>query len=133
MVQVNYGTNTLNGSAQWRITNGLSAAWAIILGCSVLLMPESPRYAYRMGKIEEARKNMALLNGVDQHCKLIDEQINEIQEKLDAEKAGGEHPWCTFIQSHNPIPRKSDECRNKYTNILQQTKSSPVHAWATEP
>jgi len=91
---VNYGTSKdYNNSAQWRIPNGLSALWAIILGTTILLLPESPRYAYRKGRIEEARRNMARLNGVAENSPLIDAEIREIQEKLEAESAGGDHPW----------------------------------------
>jgi MFS transporter, SP family, sugar:H+ symporter len=91
---VDYGTEKdYNNSAQWRIPNGLSALWAILLGTTILLLPESPRYAYRRGRIDEARVNMARLNGVDPHSPLIDGEINEIQEKLEAESAGGKHPW----------------------------------------
>jgi SP family sugar:H+ symporter-like MFS transporter len=91
---VNFGTSDqYSNSAQWRIPNGLSALWAILLGTTVLLLPESPRFAYRKGRVEEARRNMARLNGVEEHSLLIDAEIAEIQEKLEAESAGGEHPW----------------------------------------
>jgi SP family sugar:H+ symporter-like MFS transporter len=91
---INFGTEgALENSAQWRIPNGLSALWALILGFSILLMPESPRFAFRMGREDEARRNMAKLNGVDPNSPLIDQQINEIQEQLTAELAGGEHSW----------------------------------------
>ena len=91
---VNYGTSKdYTNDAQWRIPNGLSALWAIILGSTILLLPESPRYAYRMGRTDEARSNMARLNGVEPHSAFIDNEIREIEEKLQAESAGGEHPW----------------------------------------
>ncbi|KAF2637564.1 general substrate transporter [Massarina eburnea CBS 473.64] len=91
---VNFGTSKdYTNSAQWRVPNGLSALWAIILGSSILLLPESPRYAYRKGRIDEARANMARLNGVGPNSALIDAEIAEIQEKLEAESAGGEHAW----------------------------------------
>jgi SP family sugar:H+ symporter-like MFS transporter len=59
----------------------------------VLFMPESPRYAYRLGREEEARKTMGRLNGVNPYSSLIDSEIAEIEEKIQAEKAGGHHPW----------------------------------------
>jgi SP family sugar:H+ symporter-like MFS transporter len=91
---VNYGTEGhYKDTAQWRIPNGLSALWAIMLGSAILLLPESPRFAYRKGRIDEARINMARLNGVDPHSAMIDAEIQEIQEKLEAESAGGDHPW----------------------------------------
>jgi SP family sugar:H+ symporter-like MFS transporter len=93
MSQVNYGTEaTYKNSAQWRIPNGLSALWAIILGTSILFMPESPRYAYRNGRKEEARRVLARLNGVDPNGPLIEAEIAEIEEKLAAELVGGDHP-----------------------------------------
>lgn len=55
-------------------------------------MPESPRFAYRVGRIEEARATMARLNGVDPFSPLIEAEIAEIEEKLVAERAGGDHP-----------------------------------------
>lgn len=91
---INFGTvKDYANSAQWRIPNGLSALWAILLGTTILLLPESPRYAYRKGRIDDARLNMARLNGVDPQSAFIDSEIREIQEKLEAESAGGEHPW----------------------------------------
>ncbi|KAK5149334.1 hypothetical protein LTR04_007192, partial [Oleoguttula sp. CCFEE 6159] len=91
---VNYGTSAqYSNSAQWRIPNGLSALWAILLGSSILLMPESPRFAFRMGREEEARRNMARLNGVEEFDPLINQEIREIQEGIAAERKGGDHPW----------------------------------------
>ncbi|KKY15902.1 putative hexose transporter hxt13 [Phaeomoniella chlamydospora] len=91
---VNWGTESkYHNSAQWRIPNGLSALWAILLGFMILLLPESPRYAYRKGREDEARATMGRLNGVAPDSDLINEEIREIQEKIDAETAGGDHPW----------------------------------------
>jgi SP family sugar:H+ symporter-like MFS transporter len=92
---INFGTSKLHGtSAQWRIPNGLSALWALILGGLILLMPESPRFAYRKGRIDEARKTMAsLVVGGEPNGPYVDQQIREIQEKQEAEEVGGEHKW----------------------------------------
>ncbi|KAF2257818.1 hexose transporter HXT13 [Lojkania enalia] len=90
----NYGTEKdYTNSAQWRIPNGLSALWAIILGIAILLLPESPRHAYRKGRIDEARYNMARLNGVDSNDPLVNAEIAEIQDKLETETAGGNRLW----------------------------------------
>lgn len=55
-------------------------------------MPESPRFAYRMGREEEARRTMGRLSGIDPYSPLIDHEVAEIEEKLQAERAGGDHP-----------------------------------------
>ncbi|TFK45984.1 MFS monosaccharide transporter-like protein [Heliocybe sulcata] len=91
---VNYGTEGhYSNSAQWRIPNGLSSLWALLLGLSVLTMPESPRWAYRVGRVDEARRNMARLNGVQPDDELITLEIQDIEEKLQAEQIGGDHAW----------------------------------------
>jgi SP family sugar:H+ symporter-like MFS transporter len=91
---VDYGTEKdYTNSAQWRIPNGLSVLWALLLGTTMLFLPESPRYSYRKGNIEDARKSMAKLNGVQPNDRLINNEIAEIQEKLDAEIRGGRLPW----------------------------------------
>ncbi|KAK0120442.1 hexose transporter hxt1 [Cadophora gregata f. sp. sojae] len=95
---VNFGTEgAFDNSAQWRIPNGLSALWAIILGTAILAMPESPRFAYRTGREEEARKTMGRLSGIDPYSPLIDHEIAEIEEKLQAERAGGDHPLSEIV------------------------------------
>ena len=55
-------------------------------------MPESPRFAYREGRHEEARRTLARLNGLDTHSPLIEAEIAEIALKDEAEKKGGDHP-----------------------------------------
>lgn len=63
----------------------------------MLFMPESPRYAYRLGREEEARRTMGRLNDVGPYSNLIDAEIAEIEEKLEAERAGGDQPWYEII------------------------------------
>lgn len=91
---INYGTvRGYTNSAQWRIPVGLSTLWAIILGSTILLLPESPRFAYRKGRVDEARLNMARLNGVSSHSTFVDNEIREIQEKFEAESTDSEDSW----------------------------------------
>jgi len=84
---VDYGTNEIQSTAAWRVPNGLSFLWALILGGGILLLPESPRYAYRMGREEEARRNIARLSGFDANDKEVTDQINDIRVKLQEESA----------------------------------------------
>jgi SP family sugar:H+ symporter-like MFS transporter len=46
-----------------------------------------------MGRIEEARATMGRLNNVDPSSELVDSEVAEIEEKLIAERSGGDHPW----------------------------------------
>ncbi|KAL7896709.1 general substrate transporter [Trichoderma sp. SZMC 28014] len=84
---VNWGTETRGNSASWRIPNGLTFAWALALGAGVLFLPESPRFAYSRGRVDEARQTIARLIGLSPDSDVVNKQIAEIQEKVDEENA----------------------------------------------
>ncbi|KAI0121160.1 general substrate transporter [Xylariales sp. AK1849] len=86
---VDYGTEAMESTASWRIPNALGFLWALILGGGVLFLPESPRFAYRKGREEEARRTIAGLAGVDPHHRSVTDQLVQIRAKLDEEKATG--------------------------------------------
>ncbi|PNS17595.1 Hexose transporter 2 [Sphaceloma murrayae] len=90
---VDYGTNQIPSTAAWRVPTGMSFLWALILGLGILFLPESPRYAQRMGREEEARINIAKLSGVAPDDRLVNEQIREIQMKLEEEASAAELHW----------------------------------------
>ncbi|UNI24937.1 hexose transporter hxt5, variant 2 [Purpureocillium takamizusanense] len=82
---VNWGTESKASSAAWRIPNGLSFAWALILGVGILFLPESPRYAYGKGRVDEARDTIARLSGLPPHSDGVNHQIDDIHQKLEQE------------------------------------------------
>ena len=82
---VNWGTEGISSSASWRIPNGLSFAWALILGVGMLFLPESPRYAYSHGKYDKARQTMARLCGLPEDSRRINHLIEELDNKLEEE------------------------------------------------
>lgn len=90
---VNYGTESIDNSSSWRIPNGLGFAWALILGGGILLLPESPRFAFRRGKEDEARRTIAKLAGVAPDAESVNIQIDEIREKVEEEKQGSDTKW----------------------------------------
>ncbi|OTB04536.1 hypothetical protein M426DRAFT_320655 [Hypoxylon sp. CI-4A] len=90
---VDWGTNHMSNSASWRIPNGLGFLWSLILCLGILVLPESPRHAYRIGREEEARATIARLAGVEPHHRSVHDQITEIRVKLDEEKASGKASW----------------------------------------
>ncbi|KAK0673477.1 putative hexose transporter [Cercophora samala] len=90
---INYGTHTMSNSGSWRIPNGLSFLWSLILGVGILFLPESPRFAYRVGREDEARSSIARLAGLDERAPSVNQQIDEIKAKLDEERAGAETSW----------------------------------------
>ena len=62
-----------------------------MLGLGILLFPETPRYAYRYGRIEEAKRTLCKVYGAPDNHYSIFVQLREIEEKLQAEtrQSGG--------------------------------------------
>jgi len=98
---ITWGTHdSYDNSAQWRIPDGIAAAFTIILGISVLFLPESPRWAYRKGRQEEARRVLASMNGVPLDDPFLEVEMRDIEAKFAEEKAelaGGNVKWHGFI------------------------------------
>ncbi|RHZ55053.1 sugar porter family MFS transporter [Aspergillus thermomutatus] len=90
---INYGTETIESTASWRITMGIGFAWPLILGLGTLFLPESPRYAYRHGRVDEARKTMCKLYGVGPNHRVVMQEMKEMKDKLDEERAAGTAAW----------------------------------------
>ncbi|KPM42134.1 Hexose transporter 2 [Neonectria ditissima] len=90
---VNWGTESKATSASWRIPNALSFLWALILGAGILFLPESPRYAYRAGREDEARSTIARLAGVEPNHYSVNKQIDEIRTQQNEEKAAADTHW----------------------------------------
>lgn len=98
---INYGTESMDNTASWRIPLGITFLWVLVLGFGILLFPESPRYDYRHGRREVARNTMSKLYGVPKSHREVVHEILEIQEQLDAEKAakGGWRGWIEMFQA----------------------------------
>lgn len=94
---VDFGTSNMTSTASWRIPNGLGFLWSLILGVGILVLPESPRHAYRVGREDEARNTIARLAGVDPQHRSVHDQITEIRVKLDEEKASGKAQWLEIF------------------------------------
>lgn len=102
---VNWGTEGKTGSASWRIPNGLGFLWALILGVGILFLPESPRHAYRKGRVEEARQTIAHLAGLDINAPRVNKEIADIQTKLDEEKSAAEVRWHDIFTADRMLYR----------------------------
>lgn len=94
---VNWGTQDMDNTASWRIPSGLSFLWALILGGGILLLPESPRFAFRKGREEEARRTIARLAGVDENATSVNIEIDSIREKLDEERSLPDTRWIEIF------------------------------------
>lgn len=94
---INFGTEARPNSGSWRIPMGVGYIWPLILGLGILIFPESPRYAYRKGRIDEARATMARFYGVPETHREVRREIAEIKEKHDLEVSLGKRPWMELL------------------------------------
>jgi len=60
-----------------------------ILGVGILFLPETPRYAYRKGRKEEAKKTMSRVYGAPPNHYSIYTEMEEIEAKFQAESKKG--------------------------------------------
>ncbi|CAG9974728.1 unnamed protein product, partial [Clonostachys byssicola] len=95
---VNWGTESNPTSMSWRIPNGLTFGWAVVLGVGILFLPESPRYAISQGNVAEARKTIANLEGLDLMDSEVSGQITNIHDQLNAEsKSADGFKWTEIF------------------------------------
>ena len=91
---INFGTEADTSSRSWKIPMGVGFIWSALMIIGILFMQESPRWEYRKGKIDSARKTIALTYGVSEDHAEVTREMHEIQMKFEAEQAGGgHHPW----------------------------------------
>jgi MFS family permease len=76
-------------AASWQITMGLSFVFAAILGFGILLFAETPRFDYRKGKVDRAKKTMMRVYGVGDNHFSIHKELEEIKAKLEEETVRG--------------------------------------------
>jgi len=75
--------------ASWLIPMGLSFVFSTILGVGILFFPETPRFQYRRGKIDEAKRTMTKVYGVSDNHWSVHHELEEIRVKLEAESTKG--------------------------------------------
>lgn len=94
---INYGTHGgsyTNSPASWRIPMGIGFIFPTFMAIGIMFLRESPRWAFRKGRVDEARTTIAKSYGVPENHWEVEREIREIKAKLDAENAGGgKHHW----------------------------------------
>jgi SP family sugar:H+ symporter-like MFS transporter len=83
-------------SASWRITMGLTFVWPAILGFGMLFFAETPRFNFRHGKVDKAKKTMTEVYGVGENHYSIQMELEEMRMKFEAEdsvKLGAVQEW----------------------------------------
>ncbi|CAI1726493.1 hypothetical protein SEUBUCD646_0O02610 [Saccharomyces eubayanus] len=99
----NYGTKTYSNSVQWRVPLGLGFAWALFMIGGMTFVPESPRYLVEVGKIEEAKRSIALSNKVSVDDPAIAAEIEIVQSGIEAEKLAGNASWGELFNTKTKV------------------------------
>ncbi|KAI0023802.1 general substrate transporter [Xylariomycetidae sp. FL0641] len=83
----NYGTylHQRDNSGSWRIVIGLGWIWTLILGVGIVAFDETPRFDYRRGRVDRARRTLIRVYGAPENHWAIHTQMEEIESKLRAE------------------------------------------------
>lgn len=90
---VDYGTQNRNDSGSYRIPIALQMLWAIILAGGLFMLPESPRYFVKKGRLEKAAQVLSRVRGQPADSENIRAELAEIvanhEYELQATPQGG--------------------------------------------
>jgi len=75
---VDYGTQNRMDTGSYRIPIAIQMLWALILGTGLVLLPESPRYFVKRGKLDKAVEALARLRGQPRESDYIQQELAEI-------------------------------------------------------
>ena len=73
-----YATQNRDDTGSYRIPIAVQFLWAIILGAGLFILPESPRYYVKKGKLEAAAKSLAKVRGQPIESDYIQDELAEI-------------------------------------------------------
>lgn len=75
---VTYATENRNDTGSYRIPIAIQFAWGLILGGGLMLLPDSPRYFVKRGRVEKARASLCRLRGQPADSEYIEAELAEI-------------------------------------------------------
>ncbi|KAF2466839.1 high affinity glucose transporter RGT2 [Lindgomyces ingoldianus] len=73
-----YATQKRRDTGSYRIPIAVQFAWALILGTGLAILPESPRYFVKKGKLDKAAKALASVRGQPVDSEYIQDELAEI-------------------------------------------------------
>ena len=75
---VDYGTQNRTDTGSYRIPIAIQVTWAFVLATGLFLLPESPRYFVKRGKLDSAATVLARLRGQPVESEYVQQELAEI-------------------------------------------------------
>ncbi|OAQ63712.1 sugar porter (SP) family MFS transporter [Pochonia chlamydosporia 170] len=82
-----YATKDLTTTAVYRIPIAIQFLWALILGCGLLFLPDSPRYFVKKGQLQQAIDSLSRIRGQPKSSEYILSELAEIVANEEYERA----------------------------------------------
>ncbi|KAI1437135.1 general substrate transporter [Xylaria sp. CBS 124048] len=92
-----YTTQHRDDTGSYRIPIGVQFLWAIILAVGLFILPESPRFFVKKGRLDEAAKALAYVRGQSEESDYIKDELTEIIANHEFEVA--HIPQMSYVQS----------------------------------
>lgn len=73
-----YATQKRNDTGSYRIPIAVQFLWAIILASGLFLLPESPRWYVKRGRVDKAARSLAIVRGQPEDSAYVQEELAEI-------------------------------------------------------
>ncbi|GLI82080.1 hypothetical protein PoHVEF18_010481 [Penicillium ochrochloron] len=91
---VDQGCKDLDSRSSYRIPIGLQFIWAAILAAGLFLLPESPRYYVRCGRMEDALRSLERVRGQPGTNPAVQAELAEIKANFEYEKQIASTSWA---------------------------------------
>lgn len=107
---VGYATQSRRDTGAFRIPIAIQFLWAVILAIGLFLLPESPRYYVKKGRLDLAIEALSRVRGQPQESEWLQDELAEIQANYEYEQQVGQVSWLGCftggIQNRNSNIRK---------------------------
>ncbi|KAJ5095953.1 hypothetical protein NUU61_005309 [Penicillium alfredii] len=80
---IDFGLSKIDGTLQWRIPLVISLFFSLVVLFAVFLLPESPRWLVRVGRIEDATHSLAAYKGTSADDEAVRVEISGIETSLE--------------------------------------------------
>lgn len=82
-----YATKDYDNTGAYRVPISIQFPWALILGCGLLFLPDSPRYFVKKGKIQQAIDALSRVRGQPENSEYVQTELAEIIANEEYERA----------------------------------------------